>query len=383
MIAHKPKKILVVFGTRPEAIKMAPLVHSIRSNPDSFDLHVCVTAQHRQMLDQVLHTFEIIPEIDLDIMCAGQDLFDVTTKVLLDMKNVMNLLQPDIVLVHGDTTTALATSLSAFYTSIPVGHVEAGLRTYNIKAPFPEEFNRQIIGKIAQWHYAPTELARENLLGEGVSDNKIFVTGNTVVDALMFVHSRLNRDPNRSENMKKYLNTKLSFSVTDTKYLLITGHRRENFGSGFLQICEALKELAHKYKDIHFVYPVHLNPNVRNPVTSTLASLDNVHLIEPLDYEPFVMLLKYCYAVLTDSGGIQEEAPIFKKPVIVMREATERKEAVDAGFANLVGADKIKIIAGVSKLFDDKDYYAKIVSIPNSYGDGFACQRIVKSLLEL
>jgi UDP-N-acetylglucosamine 2-epimerase (non-hydrolysing) len=374
------KKILLVFGTRPEAIKMAPLVHALRAEPESFEVNVCVTAQHRQMLDQVLRIFAIKPDIDLGVMQPGQDLFDVTANVLLGMRAVLAENRPDALLVHGDTTTTFATAMAGFYAGVPVGHVEAGLRTYDMTAPFPEEFNRQMTSKVARWHFAPTALSRDNLLAEQVPPSAITVTGNTVIDSLYWVLGRIKLDPERRLVSDKVLNDALSFSWLTQKFVLITGHRRENFGDGFLQICSAIHDLALRYTDVHFVYPVHLNPNVRKPVNTLLTGLANVHLIEPLDYEPFVYLLKHAHIVLTDSGGIQEEAPSLGKPVLVMREVTERPEAVEAGTVELVGADKARIIIGVARLLDDQVYYQAMSRAHNPYGDGNACQKIIDVL---
>lgn len=376
----KSKKIMLVFGTRPEAIKMAPLVHKLKAEPDVFDVQVCVTAQHRQMLDQVLRIFEIVPNIDLDVMKPGQDLFDVTTNVLQGMKGVFEKNKPDAVLVHGDTTTTLATAMAGFYACVPVGHVEAGLRTHDLHAPFPEEFNRQVVSRVASWHFAPTELSRANLIAERVDDKSITVTGNTVIDALHWVLNCIDSNGGRFAQLIQSLNQVLSFNWQSDRFVLITGHRRENFGDGFLQICEALRELASKFSGVHFVYPVHLNPNVQKPVRTILEGLSNVHLVEPLDYEPFVYLLKHSYVVLTDSGGIQEEAPSLGKPVLVMRDVTERPEAVGAGTVELVGANKERIIAGVSRLLEDEAHYSKMSHAHNPYGDGSACDRILAVL---
>jgi UDP-N-acetylglucosamine 2-epimerase (non-hydrolysing) len=376
----KSKKIMLVFGTRPEAIKMAPLVHKLKAEPEFFDTTVCVTAQHRQMLDQALKIFEIVPDIDLNVMRHGQDLADVTASVLVGMRNVLSQRRPDVVLVHGDTTTTLAASLAAFYAAIPVGHVEAGLRTHNLYAPFPEEFNRQLTGKIARWNFAPTELSRDNLLAEHVCSENIMVTGNTVIDALHWTLSRINLDPQRSCRLEQDLSRALPFDWKSDRFVLITGHRRENFGDGFLQICEALRDLSISFIGIHFVYPVHLNPNVKDPAHRILRGLNNVHLIEPMDYEPFVLLLKYSYIVLTDSGGIQEEAPSLGKPVLVMRDVTERPEAVDAGTVELVGANKWRIISGVTRLLEDDTHYIKMSRAHNPYGDGKASERILDVL---
>ncbi|NGX17014.1 UDP-N-acetylglucosamine 2-epimerase (non-hydrolyzing) [Wenzhouxiangella sp. XN24] len=376
----KRKKVMLVFGTRPEAIKMAPLVHKFKAEPETFDVQVCVTAQHRQMLDQVLKIFEIVPDIDLDVMKPGQDLFDVTTKVLQGMKDIFRYDKPDIILVHGDTTTTLATAVAGFYEGIAVGHVEAGLRTYDLSAPFPEEFNRQVASKVTRWHFTPTENGRANLIAERVADEFITVTGNTVIDALHWVLNRIDADDERSTRLEESLDLTLPFNWRIDRFVLITGHRRENFGEGFLQICEALCELASRFPKVHFVYPVHLNPNVQNPVRKILGGLSNVHLIEPLGYEPFLWLLKQSHVVLTDSGGIQEEAPSLGKPVLVMRDVTERPEAVEAGTVELVGADKARIVAGVSRLLEDDVHYAKVSRAHNPYGDGKACDRIMDVL---
>ena len=376
---HK-KKIMLVFGTRPEAIKMAPLVHALKAKPDQFETIVCVTAQHRQMLDQVLKIFEIKPDIDLNLMKPSQDLSTLTASIIIEIKKVFSLHQPDIVLVHGDTTTTLATAMTGFYSSIPVGHIEAGLRTYNLNAPFPEEFNRQITSKIATWHFAPTALSKKNLLSEGIKNSTISITGNTIIDALHWTLKRIDEDKVRRINLENTLNTILNFSWQTDKYVLITAHRRENFGDGFFQICTAIKELASIYQDTHFIYPVHLNPNVDKVVNDILKGLSNVHLIKPQEYEPFVYLLKYAYLVLTDSGGIQEEAPSLGKPVLVMRDVTERPEAVEAGTVELVGSNYERIIQGVSKLLKDKNHYLSMSHAHNPYGDGLASKRIVDIL---
>jgi len=374
------KKIMLVFGTRPEAIKMAPLCHALKAKTDYFETLICVTAQHRQMLDQVLRVFDITPDIDLNVMRPDQDLFDITASVLLGMRGVFKDHKPDAVLVHGDTTTTLATAVAGFYANVPVGHVEAGLRTYDLHAPFPEEFNRQVVSKATRWHFAPTAFSRQNLLNEQVSDARITVTGNTVIDALQWVLARINSDSNRQRKIIEFLNARLPFSWPDRRFVLITGHRRENFGDGFLQICEALKDLANRDREVHFIYPVHLNPNVQQPVNEILAGLSNVHLIEPLEYEPFVYLLKHCHIVLTDSGGIQEEAPSLGKPVLVMRDITERPEAVHAGTVRLVGANREGIFSEVSELLDDEASYRSMSRAHNPYGDGNACERIVDVL---
>jgi UDP-N-acetylglucosamine 2-epimerase (non-hydrolysing) len=374
------KKIMLVFGTRPEAIKMAPLYFALKSRPEEFTTQLCVTAQHRQMLDQVLKVFDIQPDIDLNLMKPGQDLFDVTSAVLSGMGKVLAEHKPDALLVHGDTTTTLGAAMAGFYRGIPVGHVEAGLRTHDLFAPFPEEFNRQTTGKIARWHFAPTAHSRQNLLDERVPDAHIAVTGNTVIDALLWVLERIEADPCRRAELSEFINNRVPFDWFDKRFVLITGHRRENFGSGFVQICEALKELAASYPDLELVYPVHLNPNVQEPVRNILGGLPNMHLIEPLDYEPFVYLLKHAHIVLTDSGGIQEEAPSLGIPVLVMRDVTERPEAVYAGTVRLVGADRARIVAAVSELLDNKVSYAAMARAHNPYGDGSACKRIVEVL---
>lgn len=379
--------IMLVFGTRPEAIKMAPLVKEFQKYPNKFNTIVCVTGQHREMLDQVLNLFEIIPDYDLNIMKQGQDLYDVTTKVLLGMRNVLSEAHPDIVLVHGDTTTSTAAALAAFYQQIPVGHVEAGLRTYNIYSPWPEEMNRQITGRIATFHFAPTPLSRENLLSESVSDKNIFVTGNTVIDALYWVVDKIKSD----NNLDKQLSDNLIEAGYDTsrlasgkKLVLITGHRRENFGDGFINMCTAIKDLTRKYTDVDFVYPMHLNPNVRKPIHqvfgSDLSNLGNMFFIEPLEYLEFVYLMEKSTVVLTDSGGIQEEAPGLGKPVLVMRNTTERPEALNAGTVRLVGTDYNKIVKEVSELLENPVAYIEMSKAVNPYGDGKACGRIVNCL---
>jgi UDP-N-acetylglucosamine 2-epimerase (non-hydrolysing) len=373
---------MLVFGTRPEAIKMAPLYHALKESTD-FQTAVCVTAQHRQMLDQVLKVFEVAPDIDLDLMKPDQDLFDVTASVLLGMREVFRLHRPDIVLVHGDTTTTLATAMAAFYAGVPVGHVEAGLRTHDVYAPFPEEFNRQVASRVTRWHFAPTLFSKQNLLAEHVSEKNITVTGNTVIDAMIWVLDRIESDPDRHSAIGDFLSDRLPFSWRDTRFVLITGHRRENFGDGFLQICGGVKELANRYPMVHFVYPMHLNPNVQQPVKEILGGLVNVHLIDPLDYEPFVFLLKHSYIVLTDSGGIQEEAPSLGKPVLVMRDVTERPEAIVAGTVRLVGANRERIVKNICELLDNEDSYRSMSRAHNPYGDGRACARIIDALREI
>lgn len=377
---NSKKRIMLVFGTRPEAIKMAPLYYALKNCPDEFETLVCVTAQHRQMLDQVLKVFDITPDIDLNLMKAGQDLFDVTAAVLTGMRAVLKEFKPDALLVHGDTTTTLAAAMAGFYGGVPVGHVEAGLRTHDLYAPFPEEFNRQVASKVARWHFAPTAFSKQNLLDERVPEAQIEVTGNTVIDALLWVLGRIDADAGRKAALADFIGARLPFDWQAGRFILITGHRRENFGGGFLQICEALKELARRYPAMHFVYPVHLNPNVQEPVNRILEGLDNVHLVEPLDYEPFVYLLKHAHIVLTDSGGIQEEAPSLGKPVLVMRDVTERPEAVHAGTVRLVGADRARIVSHVAELLDNPDSYKSMARAHNPYGDGNACARIIHVL---
>lgn len=377
------KKIMVVFGTRPEAIKMAPLYHALNRRKEVFEVTCCVSAQHRHMLDQVLETFEITPDFDLDLMKAGQDLYDVTSGVLLAMRDVLRSVAPDVLLVHGDTTTTMASAVAAFYAGIPVGHVEAGLRTFDLAAPFPEEFNRQIAGKIARYHFAPTTRSRDHLLAEGVPPDAITVTGNTVIDALQLVLEQIDATPSKAAQVEATLDAAAPFDWRERPFVLITGHRRENFGSGFENICSALAELSRIHPEMQFLYPVHLNPNVRAPVQKHLSGLGNVHLIEPLTYEPFLVLLRQCRIVLTDSGGIQEEAPSLGKPVLVMRDRTERPEAVDAGTVELVGADHERIVAGVSRLINDEAHYERMAHAYNPYGDGKACERIVSVLENL
>ena len=380
------KKILLVFGTRPEAIKMAPLVKKLQEYPEQFQTIVCVTGQHREMLDQVLRLFDIAPEYDLNIMKPNQDLYDITSRILLGMRDVLREVQPDIVLVHGDTTTSMAAALAAFYQQIPVGHVEAGLRTGNIYSPWPEEMNRLITGRITTYHFSPTPLAKENLLREHVDEKQIIVTGNTVIDALQMVVKRLAEDKALANEVAAKIG-QMGYDVQrldgNRRMVLITGHRRENFGEGFLNICHAIKHLAEQYKDVDFVYPMHLNPNVRKPVLEILGEkAENVFLIEPLDYLPFVYMMQHSTLILTDSGGVQEEAPGLGKPVLVMRDTTERPEAVEAGTVLLVGTNREKIEQGVSMLLDDAATYRKMSEAVNPYGDGLACERIVKKLGE-
>lgn len=384
------KKIMLVFGTRPEAIKMAPLIKEFQKYPDSFQTIVCVTGQHREMLDQVLRLFDIRPDFDLDIMKQGQDLYDVTARVLTGMRDVLKESQPDLVLVHGDTTTSCASALAAFYQQIPVAHVEAGLRTYNIYSPWPEEMNRQLTGRIASYHFAPTTLSKQNLLSEGVDEKRITVTGNTVIDALYHVVSEIKSNEELQQQLADqlekagYTTTRLS-EESGRKLVLVTGHRRENFGNGFLSICKALKTLALKYPEVDFVYPMHLNPNVRKPIKEVFGDthLPNLFFIEPLEYLPFVYLMEQSAIVLTDSGGIQEEAPGLGKPVLVMRNTTERPEALEAGTVKLVGTDFIRILDETSRLLEDKIYYDQMSKATNPYGDGLACQRIVTKIKEI
>ncbi|GFI54257.1 UDP-N-acetylglucosamine 2-epimerase [Alistipes sp.] len=381
------KTIMSVFGTRPEAIKMAPLVKELAKHTDRFRSVVCVTGQHRQMLDQVLRIFDIQPDYDLDIMQQGQDLYDVTSRVLLGMRDVLRRARPDIVLVHGDTTTSTAAALAAFYEQIPVGHVEAGLRTHDIYSPWPEEMNRQITGRIATYHFSPTPLSRANLTAEGVADEKIVVTGNTVIDALYMVVDKIKSD----ESLDAYLGNVLREAGYDParlsdgrRMVLITGHRRENFGEGFINMCRAIKHLTERYPEVDFVYPMHLNPNVRKPIHEVfgenLTNLGNMFFIEPLEYLSFVYLMEKADVVLTDSGGIQEEAPGLGKPVLVMRDTTERPEALSAGTVRLVGTDYDRIVGEVSRLLDDESAYEAMSRAVNPYGDGKACGRIIEAL---
>lgn len=370
-------KVLSVFGTRPEAIKMAPLVKALATD-DFFDARVAVTAQHREMLDQVLGLFEIIPDYDLNLMKAGQDLYDITSGVLLGLRDVLKEFQPDIVLVHGDTATTFAASLAAFYQQIPVGHVEAGLRTGNMCSPWPEEANRVLTGRLAALHFAPTERNRKALLHEHVNNNTIIVTGNTVIDALQWVVEKIGASAQLKENIHSTLSDAgLNTEVLSNRYVLVTGHRRENFGSGFDNICSALRDLAVANPNTHFIYPVHLNPNVQEPVKRLLGEVSNVHLIQPLGYEPFVYLMLHAYLVLTDSGGVQEEAPSLGKPVLVMRDTTERPEAVEAGTVRLLGTDANLIRDAVQELLDDEAIYQKMSQAHNPYGDGKASKRIL------
>lgn len=384
------KKILLVFGTRPEAIKMAPLIKEYQKYPETFQTIVCVTGQHREMLDQVLRLFDIHPDYDLNIMKQGQDLYDITARVLTGMREVLQDAHPDLVLVHGDTTTSTAAALAAFYQQIPVGHVEAGLRTHNIYSPWPEEMNRQITGRIATFHFAPTLLSKKNLLAENISEQAITVTGNTVIDALYHVVEKIKKDDRMRQQLEDELDRagykmKRLTEQTGRKLVLITGHRRENFGEGFISICKAIKMLAEQHPQVDFVYPMHLNPNVRKPIREVFGdtSLPNMFFIEPLEYLPFVYLMEQSALVLTDSGGIQEEAPGLGKPVLVMRDTTERPEALDAGTVKLVGTDFHKIVTETSCLLEDAAYYEQMSKAVNPYGDGLACQRIVTKTKEI
>lgn len=373
------KKILLVFGTRPEAIKMAPLVKALQKDTEHFETRVCVTAQHRQMLDQVLEVFGITPEYDLNIMAPNQDLYDITAKVLLGLREVLKDFRPDTVLVHGDTTTSMAASLAAFYMQIPVGHVEAGLRTYNMLSPWPEEMNRQVTDRICTYYFAPTEQSKVNLLQENIDAKKIFITGNTVIDALLMAVDIIPTTAGVKEKMAKELQEK-GYTVGDREYILVTGHRRENFGDGFLHICKAIKELAALHPEMDIVYPVHLNPNVQKPVYELLSGLSNVYLISPLDYLPFIYAMQHSTLLLTDSGGVQEEAPSLGKPVLVMRDTTERPEAVEAGTVKLVGTNAEAIVSNVTALLLDKEMYKRMSETHNPYGDGQACERIIAAL---
>ncbi len=380
------KKVLIVFGTRPEAIKMAPVIKTFKNEKVNFITKVCVTAQHREMLDQVLSIFEIKPDYDLNIMKSGQDLNDISARILLDLKPVLKEFNPDVVLVHGDTTTSTMAALAAYYEQIPVGHVEAGLRTYNIYSPWPEEMNRQITGRIASYHFVPTKLSKSNLLEENVKESNIIITGNTVIDALCMALNKIKNNSELEIKLKKQIFDFGYSNLNDViqgkrKMVLITGHRRENFGKGFVNMCEAIKEIALRNPDFDLLYPVHLNPNVRKPVNEILGNIANIYLIEPLDYLPFIYLMEKSYLVLTDSGGVQEEAPNLGKPVLVMRDTTERPEAVDAGTVELVGTDKKLIISKVNELIRDHSKYEKMSKAHNPYGDGKASGRILNTLI--
>ena len=373
------KKILLVFGTRPEAIKMAPLVKALQKDTEHFETRVCVTAQHRQMLDQVLEVFGITPEYDLNIMAPNQDLYDITAKVLMGLREVLKDYRPDTVLVHGDTTTSLPRSLAAFYMRIPVGQVEAVLRTYNMLSPWPEEMNRQVTDRICTYYFAPTEQSKKNLLRENIDEKKIFVTGNTVIDALLMAVDIISSTPGMEEKMAVEFQEK-GYTVGGREYILVTGHRRENFGDGFLHICKAIKELAMLHPEMDIVYPVHLNPNVQKPVYELLSGVDNVYLTSPLDYLPFIYAMQHSALLLTDSGGVQEEAPSLGKPVLVMRDTTERPEAVQAGTVKLVGTNAGDIVNNVTALLKDKELYRRMSETHNPYGDGRACERIIAAL---
>ncbi|MDA3046007.1 UDP-N-acetylglucosamine 2-epimerase (non-hydrolyzing) [Campylobacter sp. VBCF_06 NA8] len=373
------KKILIVFGTRPEAIKMAPLVKEFDKYKDLFETKVCVTAQHREMLDQVLNFFDIKADYDLNLMKPNQTLYDISAKILVDMHQILNDFKPDIVFVHGDTTTASMVALSAFYSKIKIAHIEAGLRTHNMYSPFPEEANRQIVGILADYHFAPTNQAMQNLLQENKKQENIIVTGNTVIDALHLAVKKIKNDKEIENNIIKSLEYKV---IDNRKFILVTGHRRENFGEGFLNICNALKDIALKNPNIDIVYPVHLNPNVQKPVNEILSNLQNVYLIKPLSYENFVYLMEKSYFIITDSGGIQEEAPSLGKPVLVMRDTTERPEAIKAGTVKLVGTDRAVIFNEAQNLLNDKEKYDEMSSCHNPYGDGKACEKILKFICE-
>ncbi|MCL1932208.1 MAG: UDP-N-acetylglucosamine 2-epimerase (non-hydrolyzing) [Candidatus Azobacteroides sp.] len=377
------KKLLLVFGTRPEAIKMAPLVKEFQKYPENFDLKVCVTGQHRRMLDQVLEVFDIHPDYDLDIMAPDQDLYDITSKVLLGMREVLREFQPEIVFVHGDTTTSMAATMAAFYQQIKVAHVEAGLRTYNLYSPWPEEMNRQLTDRLCDYCFAPTETSRNNLLQEKIDASKIFVTGNTVIDALLMAVDIIKTNKELEVNLMAQLQKNGYSPRFGEKYILVTGHRRENFGEGFLNICQALKAIALAHLDTDIVYPVHLNPNVQKPVYELLANVPNIYLIPPADYLPFVYLMQHSHLILTDSGGVQEEAPSLGKPVLVMRNTTERPEAVEAGTVKLVGTDAETIIENVDLLLKDREAYDRMAQAHNPYGDGKACERIVRLLYDM
>ncbi|BAX78904.1 non-hydrolyzing UDP-N-acetylglucosamine 2-epimerase [Labilibaculum antarcticum] len=395
MNRNEKYRVLLVFGTRPEAIKMAPLVKEFQKYPNDFHTVICVTGQHREMLDQVLDLFDIQPDYDLEIMKSGQDLYDITSRVLLGMRDVLKESRPDLVLVHGDTSTSSTTALAAYYEQIPVAHIEAGLRTNNLYSPWPEEGNRQITGRLAQWHFAPTIMAQKNLMDEGISKNRIVVTGNTVIDALQLTLTKIHRSTRVVMDIVNVLQSKgiptglvADWVYRTRKMVLVTGHRRENFGKGFLNICESIKFLAAKYPDVDFVYPVHLNPNVQKPVYDILgknpvngeAAPKNIFLIDPIDYLPFVYMMDLSYLILTDSGGIQEEAPFLGKPVLVMRDTTERPEALSAGTVKLVGTDSYRIIESVEMLFNEEAIYRKMSQASNPYGDGNACIKIVQEL---
>ncbi len=377
--------MLIVFGTRPEAIKMAPLVKAFEARSDLFETRVCVTAQHREMLDQVLDLFEIVPHYDLNIMKPGQDLYDVTSNVLLGMRSVLDAFEPDVVFVHGDTTTTFSTALAAFYRQIAVAHVEAGLRTGDIYSPWPEEANRQLTSQITTHHFAPTATSRENLLRENVPAGKIVVTGNTVIDALFLALEKIKSDASLRERIVGEIQAAVgdpAFSVEESDFILVTGHRRENHGEGFIRICNALKRVALENPDVHIVYPVHLNPNVQKPVKALLSDVPNIHLVEPMQYEQFIYLMEKSRFIVTDSGGVQEEAPSLGKPVLVMRDTTERPEALDAGTVKLVGTDEDLIVEKATELLHDEAAYDAMAKASNPYGSGDACEKIVEYFVE-
>jgi UDP-N-acetylglucosamine 2-epimerase (non-hydrolysing) len=374
--------VLTIFGTRPEAIKLAPVIKALEEQPGRFRSSVCVTAQHRQMLDQVLHIFNIRPDHDLDIMKPKQDLYGITSEVLLELKELLKEVKPDLVLVQGDTTTTFAASLAAFYERIKIGHVEAGLRTHDKYKPFPEEINRRLTSVMADYHFAPTERAKRHLMEEGIRDDAVFVTGNTVIDALLWILKRQSA-PEQQRKMEAFFSREVIPPVSSGRMILVTAHRRESFGEGFENICQALREIALRNPDLHIVYPVHLNPNVREPVYRIIGGMDRVHLIEPLEYEPFVYLMNQAFLILTDSGGIQEEAPSLGKPVLVMREVTERPEAVEAGTARLVGSKKEDIVREAQRLLDHPEEYGRMAGSKNPYGDGKASERIIEILSKL
>lgn len=376
------KKVLFVFGTRPEAIKMAPLIKKFNIEKNLFEIKVCITAQHREMLDQVLSSFAIEPDYDLNIMKTNQDLFDVTSNVLSGLKEILTSFEPDLVLVHGDTTTAFIAGLASFYQKIAVGHVEAGLRTNNIYSPWPEELNRQLVSRIATFHFAPTKLASKNLIRENIKKENIYITGNTVIDALLMTTDKINNNKILQQKLFSIIKAN-GYEIKEKRIILVTGHRRENFGHGFTNICNALKKIANHNKDIDIVYPVHLNPNVRKPVWEILSNIDNIYILEPLDYEPFIYLMNKSYLILTDSGGIQEEAPSLGKPVLVMRDTTERPEAVQAGTVKLVGTNEQKIFSKTQMLLNGNKEYIKMSKSHNPYGDGYASERILAVLKDI
>ena len=374
------RKILFVFGTRPEAIKLAPLIREFKKNSSEFITRVCTTGQHKEMLKQTLNVFNLKPDIELGVMKVGQNLSVLTSEVIVKVNEVLDIERPDVVIVHGDTTSTLSAAMACFYAQVPVAHIEAGLRSYDLSAPFPEEFNRKVVGKLATWHLAPTSSAKDNLLQEGILSENILVVGNTVIDALLWASSQLLHESFETRKIKSSVASLLPFDIEKQKYVLITGHRRENFGNGIKQICSAIRSLSETYSKIHFIYPVHLNPKINEPVKKFLSGLSNVHLVPPQDYLSFVYLLKYSHLVLTDSGGIQEEAPSLGKPVLVMRSITERPEGVHAGTSLLVGTSKKQIILATKKLLDDPEYYKQIANTNNPYGDGKSSKMIYEFL---